>query len=110
MVVKLRVRSKVYPFTLLVTLGVRSEGSKVLRYFGSESAESKESWQMLVKELKGRGLRLPMIVLSEYGKEVCAGLREEFLDTRHQSWTVHKLRNLLGYVFPNPSAGKGSKN
>jgi putative transposase len=97
-VLKIRVAGKVQNIPLLVALGVRSDGTKVLLYFESACTESKESWRQILTQLKGRGLGEPLLVVSDGGKGVCAVVPEEFPHADHQRCTVHKLRNLLVYV------------
>ena len=97
-VLKIRITGKVQNIPLLVALGVRKDGSKVLLYFESACAESKESWRQVLVQLKGRGLKEPLLIVSDGGKGICTVVPEEFPHADHQRCSVHKLRNLQVYV------------
>ena len=98
LVLKLRLGAKVERIPLLVALGVRSNGEKVVLYLEGLGSESKLSWGAVLGGLKERGLREPMLAVTDGNKGVCRALEEFYPGTEHQRCTVHKRRNLLAYV------------
>jgi len=94
-VVSVRIGSKSERMTILVALGVRSDGQKVALAFKEMGAESKEAWQEILEDLAFRGVKQPGIVITDGSKGLEAALGEVWPQAVVQRCTVHKERNLL---------------
>lgn len=84
--------------SVLMALGVRTTGEKVvlgLRVAGEEQAAA---WQGLLEDLTARGLRRPELVISDGSKGAAAALEATWSQIAHQRCLVHKLRNLVACV------------
>lgn len=79
----------------LVIVGVRADGTKELVAIASGYRESTESWADLLRDLKRRGLRAPVLAVGDGALGFWGALREVFPRTRDQRCWVHKLANVL---------------
>jgi transposase-like protein len=82
----------------LVLLGVRADGRKELVAVGDGFRESTESWAEVLRDLKRRGMRAPMLAIGDGALGFWGALREVFPKTREQRCWVHKLANVLDAV------------
>src|SRR5689334_12112389 len=82
----------------LVLVGVRADGRKELVAVGDGYRESIESWSELLRDLKRRGMRAPVLAIGDGALGFWSALREVFPDTREQRCWVHKLANVLDAV------------
>jgi putative transposase len=97
-VVRVRLDRKAAAVSLLVELGVRRDGQKVLLAARSMGGESEAAWRVVLDDLVARGLRAPefLIVDGAAGLErALAALRPE---VPTQRCTVHKHRNLSAHA------------
>jgi transposase-like protein len=79
----------------LVLLGVRADGHKELVAVGDGFRESTESWAEVLRDLKRRGMRSPMLAIGDGALGFWGALREVFPETREQRCWVHKIANIL---------------
>jgi transposase-like protein len=91
---KVRLVRRVIKVPVLVALGVEPDGTKQLVALRLAVRESGASWRELVEDLQRRGLREPMLIVSD-GHPGLAKAVELWPSSRVQRCTVHKLRNLL---------------
>jgi len=84
----------------LVLIGVRADGHKELVAVGDGYRESIESWSELLRDLKRRGMRAPVLTIGDGALGFWGALREVFPDSREQRCWVHKIANVLDAV-PN---------
>lgn len=96
--VKARIAKRVVSRPILVAVGVRETGEKVLLGLWSKGSESTESWKSVLEDLVGRGLPRPLLVIVDG----CGGLRAAidlvWSGIEVQRCAVHKLRNLLQHA------------
>jgi putative transposase len=92
---KVRSGGKVVSLAVLVVLGVRENGEKVLLSLMIAGAESADGWQLLLEDLAARKLGRPRLVISDGNTGLAAALDRQWTGVAHQRCTVHKLRNLL---------------
>ena len=97
-VVRVRLDRKATSISLLVVLGVRDDGQKVLLAVKSVGGETKESWRMVLDDLIKRGLRKPEFLIVDGGSGLEAALAAIWNDVPIQRCTVHKHRNLLAHA------------
>ena len=62
-VVRVRLDKKATAISLLVALGVRSDGQKVLLAIKNMGGESEAAWRALLDNLVARGLKTPELVI-----------------------------------------------
>ena len=82
----------------LVLVGVRTDGRKELVAVGDGYRESTESWSELLRDLKRRGMRSPLLAIGDGALGFWGALREVFPDSREQRCWVHKIANVLDAV------------
>lgn len=79
----------------LVVIGVLADGTKEVIALEEGYRESKESWAALLRDLKRRGLRAPVLAIGDGNLGLWAALREVYPETREQRCWIHKMRNVL---------------
>ena len=92
---KVRSGGRVVSLAVLVALGVKDTGEKVLLSLMTAGAESADGWQMLLEDLAARKMGRPRLVISDGHAGLGAALARLWPGLAHQRCTVHKLRNLL---------------
>jgi putative transposase len=89
----------------LVIVGVRADGTKELVAVADGERESTDSWAELLRDLRRRGMRAPVVAVGDGGLGLWAALREVFPATRHQRDWVHKTANVLAALPKAVHAG-----
>ena len=79
----------------LVVVGVRTDGTKELVAVTDGYRESTESWADLLRDLKRRGMRAPVLAVGDGALGFWGALREVFPETGAQRCWVHKVANVL---------------
>jgi transposase-like protein len=79
---------------LLTLLGARSDGTKELLAMEIGYRESKDSWAELLRSLRDRGLRQPLVFIGDGNLGLWAALGEVFPQARRQRCWNHRLLNL----------------
>ena len=79
----------------LVIVGVRVDGTKELVAITDGYRESTESWADLLRDLKRRGMRAPVLAVGDGALGFWGALREVFTATRAQRCWVHKVANVI---------------
>ena len=97
-VVKARLDRKATNISVLVALGVRRDGQKVLLAVCNMGGESKAAWGAFLGDLDKRGLKAPEFIIVDGAPGLEAALAELWNDVPVQRCTVHKHRNLLGHA------------
>ncbi len=97
-VVRVRLDKKATSISLLVALGVRTDGQKVLLAVKNMGGESEAAWRALLDDLVKRGLKTPELVIVDGGSGLDAALAALWSDLPVQRCTVHKHRNLLAHA------------
>src|SRR6059058_3138530 len=97
-VVRVRLDRKATSISLLVALGIRRDGQKVLLAVRNMGGESEAAWRGLLDDLVSRGLQVPSFVIIDgaAGLEKAVGL--VWPEALVQRCTVHKHRNLLAHA------------
>lgn len=81
---------------VLVTMGVREDGSRVVLDFRLAGAESAAGWREAIVDLSERGIGVPRLAVIDGGAGLEKALREVWPKIKIQRCTAHKLRNLEG--------------
>jgi putative transposase len=79
----------------LVIVGVRVDGTKELVAIADGYRESTESWADLLRDLRRRGMRAPVLAVGDGALGFWGALREVFPATRTQRCWVHKVANVI---------------
>jgi transposase-like protein len=97
-VVRVRLDRKATAISLLVVIGVRADGQKVLLAVKAMGGESTEAWRAVLDDLIRHGLRRPEFLIVDGAP----GLENAIAAVRDgvpvQRCTVHKHRNLLAHA------------
>ena len=74
-VVRVRLDRKATSISLLVVIGVREDGQKVLLAIKQMGGESTEAWRSVLDDLVKRGLRRPELLIVDGGAELACRCR-----------------------------------
>jgi len=91
---RVRIANKVVSAPVLVGLGVKADGQKVVLDLELLQSESSECWGGFIEGLVNRGLRRPGLVIIDGSKGLRAAVEKNWPGVLVQRCTVHKLRNL----------------
>ena len=97
-VVRVRLDRKATSISLLVVLGVRQDGQKVLLAIKQMGGESTEAWRTVLDDLIKRGLRQPELLIVDGGTGLESAIAAVWDNVPVQRCTVHKHRNLLAHA------------
>jgi len=97
-VVRVRLDRKATAVSLLVVLGVRADGQKVLLAIKSMGGESTEAWRTVLDDLIKRGLRRPEFLIVDGAPGLEKAIAAVWDGVPVQRCTVHKHRNLLAHA------------
>jgi transposase-like protein len=97
-VVRVRLDRKATAIVLLVVLGVREDGQKVLLTAKNMGGETSEAWRAVLDDLVKRRLRKPEFLIVDGGTGLEQALATLWGDVPRQRCTVHKHRNLLAHA------------
>src|SRR4051795_2752241 len=97
-VVRVRLDRKATSISLLVVLGVRADGQKVLLAIRSMGGESAEAWRTVLGDLITRGLRRPEFLIVDGAPGLDKAIAAMWEGVPVQRCTVHKHRNLLAHA------------
>src|SRR5213079_2718240 len=99
-VVRVRLDRRVTSIVLLVVLGVRQDGQKVLPAVKNMGGETSQAWRTVLDDLVKRELRQPEFLIVDGGPGLEQALSALWGDVPTQRCTVHKHRNLLAHAPP----------
>jgi putative transposase len=97
-VARVRLDRKATSISLLVVIGVRADGQKVLLAIKSMGGESTEAWRAVLDDLIRRGLRRPEFLIVDGAPGLEAAIATVWDGVPVQRCTVHKHRNLLAHA------------
>jgi putative transposase len=96
--VRVRLDRKATSISLLVVIGVRADGQKVLLAIKSMGGESAEAWRTVLDDLIRRGLRRPEFLIVDGASGLDKAIAVVWDGVPVQRCTVHKHRNLLAHA------------
>src|SRR6267378_4048632 len=97
-VVRVRLDRKATSISLLVVLGVRADGQKVLLAIKHMGGESAEAWRTVLDDLIQRDLRRPAFLIVDGAPGLEKAIAAVWDGVPVQRCTVHKHRNLLAHA------------
>ena len=97
-VVRVRLDRKATSISLLVVIGVREDGQKVLLAVRDMGGETTEAWRTVLDDLIARDLRRPEFLIVDGAPGLEKAIAAVWNGVPLQRCTVHKHRNLLGHA------------
>jgi len=97
-VVPVRRDGRVVRHPLLVAVGVRETGDKVLLALRLAAGETTLAWRALLEQLVARGLAAPQVCILDGSAGLRTALEHVWPGVAVQRCTVHKLQNLLAHA------------
>jgi putative transposase len=96
--VRVRLDRKATSISLLVVIGVRKDGQKILLAVKNMGGETTEAWRAVLDDLVGRGLPRPEFLIVDGAPGLDNAIAALWEGVPVQRCTVHKLRNLLAHA------------
>src|SRR6266702_3999467 len=97
-VVRVRLDRKATSISLLVVLGVRADGQKVLLAIKNMGGERGKAWRSVLDDLIRRGLQRPEFLIVDGAAGLDSAIAAVWDGVPVQRCTVHKHRNLLAHA------------
>jgi transposase-like protein len=97
-VVRVRLDRKATSISLLVVIGVRADGQKVLLAVRDMGGETTEAWRTVLDDLIARDLKPPEFLIVDGAPGLEKAIAGVWNGVPLQRCTVHKHRNLLGHA------------
>ena len=97
-VVRVRLDRKATSISLLVVIGVRDDGQKVLLAVRDMGGETTEAWRTVLDDLIARDLRRPQFLIVDGAPGLEKAIAAVWNGVPFQRCTVHKHRNLLSHA------------
>jgi putative transposase len=91
---KVRIGKRRERVPVLVTLGVRGDGERVVLDVRLAGDESTAAWRDVIRSLVDRHVGMPRLAMIDGSAGLAAALREQWPSLAIQRCTAHKLRNL----------------
>jgi len=83
---------------VLAAWGITTAGAPVLVGLAPAGSESTDAWADFLDELKGRGLRPPLLAISDAAPGLLSALEQVFPQSLRQKCLIHRARNVLAKV------------
>jgi putative transposase len=83
---------------VLAAWGITTEGKPVFLGLAPGGSESTDAWSDFLEELKGRGLRSPLLIISDGAGGLINAAETSFARSLRQRCLIHRARNLLAKV------------
>lgn len=83
---------------VLAAWGITTAGAPVLVGLAPAGSESTDAWADFLDELKGRGLRPPLLAISDAAPGLLSALEQVFPRSLRQKCLIHRSRNVLAKV------------
>jgi transposase-like protein len=97
MFIKVREEDRVVSRAALIAVGVNDKGHREVLGLALGDSESFTSWDDLLKELKGRGLKGVSYVVSDDHTGLARAIQKNLQGAVWQRCQVHLMRNVLGH-------------
>ena len=80
---------------VLTAYGIREDGSKVFLHVGPGHRESEDAWRGFLHDMTGRGLKSPLLVVTDGNPGVMKVVEEVFPFALRQRCQRHRMQNIL---------------
>lgn len=95
MYIKVRDNHKIVSKSLLIAIGINSDGVREILGLHLSEAESENNWSDFFKSLIDRGLKAPDLITSDDHKGLVKAIRKNFQGSQWQRCQTHFSRNML---------------
>lgn len=75
-----------------------SDGTKQLLHIMAADKEKTDSWNVFFEDMLNRGLRQPLLIVSDGSQALIRAITESFPRAERQRCIAHKMRNLLAKI------------
>jgi putative transposase len=96
--VRVRCAGRIGSLPVLVAIGVRANGEKILLSLEVRGGEGETAWKGFLEGMTSRGLREPDLVIVDGSQGLGKALDVIWPKAERQRCAVHKLRNLLSHA------------
>jgi transposase-like protein len=79
---------------ILCAWGILATGEKIMLHLSLGNRENCETWTEFFREMQNRGLRVPMLIISDGGPGLKKAIDDCFPESMRQRCVAHKLRNI----------------
>lgn len=79
---------------ILCAWGILATGEKIMLHLSLGNKENYETWKEFFREMLSRGLRVPMLVISDGAPGLTKAIDDCFPESMRQRCIAHKLRNI----------------
>ena len=86
------------PEPVLAAWGIDTEGKPVFVALAAGGSESTDAWGDFLDELRGRGLRPPLLVISDGAAGLISAIESSLPRSLRQKCLIHRARNVLAKV------------
>src|SRR6266516_7102826 len=86
------------PEPVLAAWGIDTEGKPVFVALAAGGSESTDAWGDFIDELRGRGLRPPLLVISDGAAGLINAIESALPRSLRQKCLIHRARNVLAKV------------
>lgn len=83
---------------VLTAWGFDTDGKPVFVGLGAAASESTDAWDDFISDLKARGLRPPLLGISDGGPGLIAAFELHFRTSLRQRCLMHRARNVVAKV------------
>ncbi len=83
---------------VLVAYGITTTGAPVFLGLAPAASEGHDPWEAFLADLTGRGLRPPVLVVSDGAPGLLSAVEQIFPGSLRQRCTIHRARNVLAKV------------
>ena len=92
---KVRIGRRRVRVPVLVTLGIKADGQRIVLDLRLAGQETTQAWQEVIEKLGERGVGVPLLAIIDGNPGLHTALRAQWPQLPIQRCTAHKLRNLL---------------
>ena len=96
--IKIREDNRVISKSCHIAIGIMEDGDREIIGFMIQNEESDDTWSVFFEHLKDRGLKGPLLVVSDGHKGLVSAIRKSFTNTSWQRCQVHFLRNIFSSI------------
>lgn len=79
---------------ILCGWGILASGEKIMLHLSLGNKENYETWKEFFRDMLSRGLRVPMLIISDGGPGLKKAIDDCFPESMRQRCIAHKLRNI----------------
>ena len=93
---------------VLAAWGIDTDGKPVFVALAAGGSESTDAWASFLDELRGRGLRPPLLVISDGAAGLISATESVLARSLRQKCLIHRCRNVVAKVPRPPTTRSGT--